>query len=94
MSNQTTETIATNASAILNAVNGVLPIVEALVPAAQGNAQVIKLATDAAAALIPLIRCIPTGGEVTVQEQAAQFARVYAILAGTPLTGPQWQKQV
>lgn len=93
MSNSTIQTIQVDASLVLKAVQGALPAIEALIPAAGQNAQNINLATSAASALLPLLSSIPTGGIVSVQDQAKTFARVYSILAGQPLTGPEWQIQ-
>jgi hypothetical protein len=93
MPNSTTQQITVDAQIILDAIKNITPAVEALVPAAKDNSELIALATSAASALIPLINLIPTGGAVTVEEQAAQYAKVYTILAGGTLTGPQWQKQ-
>jgi uncharacterized protein (UPF0333 family) len=93
MNNSTIQTVQLDSQLVLQAVQAALPAIEALIPAAGQNAQTINLATSAAAALLPLLSNIPTGGIISVQDQARQFARIYSIIAGTPLTGPEWQKQ-
>jgi hypothetical protein len=87
-------TIQVDSQVLLNAINSLLPVVENYVPAAKGNAQNIQLGVSAAQSLVSLISLIPAGGTITPEAQAAQFARVYKILAGDLLSGPEWVKQV
>lgn len=90
----TTQQVTVEATSLLNFIQSILPILEVFVPQVGASAAVINLATSAATQLIPIIASLPLGGEVSVQQQAQQYARVYAIIGGSALTGKQWEKQV
>ena len=92
MSN-TIQNIQVDSAVAINLINNILPILEAYVPAVGANAGTINLGISAAAALLPLLSQIPTSSSVSAAEQAAQYARVYAVLSGKPL-GPEWIKQI
>lgn len=89
----TLNTVSLDGQIVLNSVQNILPAIEALVPAAKDNAQLIQLSLSAATGLLSLIKDIPIGGSVSVQAQAVQLVRIYSILAGSPV-GSEWIKQV
>lgn len=83
-------TIEVDAGIALDVIRKALPYLETFFPAAGAAAGPAGLAIAAAAALLPLLKSIPTGGVISDAEQAALLARIMNIIANG-FQGPQWQ---
>jgi hypothetical protein len=83
--------ITVTASQSLTLIQSVLALVKTFYPAAAALGGPVGLAVSAAAALIPLIKQIPTEKVITVDDQAKLLSEVQSILDGTAFTGPEWK---
>jgi hypothetical protein len=87
----TVQKIEVDAQQVLNFINGILPLLEASVPAVAAIGGPIGLGVSAAAAILPFLASIPIGTVYTVEIQQDILNRVQAINL-LDFSGPQWQK--
>lgn len=89
------QTIEVDATTVLNAINGVLPILEQAGVVSAAATGPIGLGVSAAALvaqnLLPLIEGLLAKGIITVEQQAVLAARIQTITSAAGFVGPQWQ---
>jgi hypothetical protein len=83
--------ITVTAQQSLTLIQAVLALVKAFYPAAVALGGPAGLAVSAAAALIPLIKQIPTEQVITCDDQQKLLSEVQSILDGTAFSGPEWK---
>jgi len=89
-------TISSDASGVISAVTGVLPVLESALGLAASISNPITLGltvANAAIKLLPLLQSIQFGGTISVEQQqtiADATARLQAIVA-TNFNAPEWQ---
>jgi len=94
MATTTQTTIAVGANDLSAAVNALLPVLSAYIPAVASNAQLVTLGTSALTSLATLIANLPIStGTISVAQQSALLAQIYTILSGSELAGKEWVVQ-
>lgn len=76
----------------LTVVQTTLAALKAFIPAIAAAGGPIGMGISAAAALIPLISQIPTGGEISEADQQALLTDVDNIVSGKAFEGSEWQQ--
>ncbi len=83
--------IVVDSKAVLNVVNSQLPFLKAVIPALASNAGMVGMAVSAAQALLAIIDSIPTGGVISVADQAVLKQEVEDIVSGKAFEGDEWK---
>lgn len=84
--------IVLGANTALNIINTQLPFLKAVIPALAGNAGLVGMAVSAAQAILAIIESIPTGGVISVEDQAILRDEVKDIISGKAFEGNEWKQ--
>lgn len=87
----TKDQFVTDSKSVLAVVNSQLPFLKAVIPALASNAGMVGMAVSAAAALVEIIKAIPTGGTISKEEQQTLLNEVNDIVSGKAFEGDEWK---